>query len=54
VAPEMPKDKSFDDLTMLLKTHFEPKKLAIADCFNFYRWNQHDGESIMDFEVDLR
>ena len=54
VAPEMPKDKSFDDLTTLLKTHFEPKKLVIAKRFNFYRQDQHDGESIMDFVADLR
>ena len=54
VAPATPKDKSFDDLTALLKTHFEPKKLVIAERFNFYRRDQHDGESIMDFVADLR
>ena len=49
VAPGTPKDKSFDDLTALLKTHFEPKKLVIAECLNYYGWDQHNGESIMDF-----
>ena len=48
VAPESPKDKSFDDLTKLLKSHFEPKKLVIAERFNFYRQDQQVGESIMD------
>ena len=54
VAPETPKDKSFDDLTALLKTHFEPKELVIAERFNFYRRDQHDEESIMDFVADLQ
>lgn len=54
MAPETPKDKSFDDLTALLKTYFEPKKLVIAEHFNFYRRDQHDGESIMDFVAELR
>ena len=54
VAPESPKDKSFDDLTKLLKSHFEPKKLVIAERFNFYRRDQQAGESIMDFVADLR
>ena len=43
VAPETPKDKSFDDLTALLKSHFEPKKLVIAERFNFYRRDQPTG-----------
>ena len=54
VAPESPKDKSFDDLTKILKSHFEPKKLVIAERFNFYQCDQQDGESTMDFVADLR
>ena len=54
VTPATPKDESFDDLTTFLKTHFEPKKLVIAERFNLYRRNQHDGESLMDFVADLR
>ena len=54
VAPATPKDKLFDDLIVLLKTHFEPKKLVIAERFKFYRRDQHGGESIMDFVADLR
>ena len=37
VAPNVPKDKLFDELSKVLKTHFEPKKLVIAKRFNFYR-----------------
>ena len=43
VAPETPKDKLFDDLTKLLKSHFEPKKFVIAKRFNFYRQDQQAG-----------
>ena len=46
VASESPKDKSFDDLTKILKSHFEPKKFVIAESFNFYRRDQQDEESI--------
>ena len=53
VAPETRKDKLFDDLTALVKTHLELKKLMIAECFTFYCQDHHDGESIMDFVVDL-
>ena len=54
LAPDSPKDKSLDDLTEVLKAHFEPKPLVIAERFNFYRRNQRSEESILDFVADLR
>ena len=37
VAPELPKDKSFDDLVAVLTQHFEPKPLVIAERFHFHK-----------------
>lgn len=54
LAPESPKDKSLDELITVLKTHFEPKPLVIAERFNFYRRDQQSNESIIDFVADLR
>lgn len=54
LAPTSPKDKSLEELTTVLKAHFEPKPLVIAERFDFYRRDQRAGESIMDFVADLR
>ena len=50
----MPKDKSLDDLIKVLKSHFEPKSLVIAERFIFYRKSQQPGETVVDFVADLR
>ena len=36
----LPSSKSLEELTTLLKTHFEPTPLVIAERFHFYRRNQ--------------
>ena len=35
LAPELPKDKSFDELKELLVSHYSPKPILIADVINF-------------------
>ena len=35
VSPELPKDKSYDDLVDLLKKHFDPEPIVIAQQFHF-------------------
>ena len=35
LAPELPKDKSFDELKELLVSHYSPKPILIADVLNF-------------------
>ena len=37
VAPSSPREQSFKDLAKLLKSHFEPKRLVIAERFVFHR-----------------
>ena len=36
VSPAMPKDKSYEDLVTLLKKHYDPEPLVIAERFHFY------------------
>ena len=47
LAPTNPKEKSFDALVEVLKRHFEPKPLVIAERFTFHRRNQLLNESIL-------
>ena len=49
VAPENPKDKTYTELVVKLRSHIEPKPLDIAERFNFYRRTQATGESVVDF-----
>ena len=40
LSPVKPQEKIFDELKAELKKHFEPKKVVIAERFNFHRRNQ--------------
>ena len=53
-APARPRDKSFDELLGVLKKHFDPKPLVIAERFRFYQRSQKSDESVADFVADLR
>ena len=50
----MPKEKDFATLVTELKNHFEPKKVAIVERFNFNRRSQQVGESIATYVAELR
>ena len=39
VSPQLPKDKSFDELVTLLTKHYDPEPIVIAERFHFYRRN---------------
>ena len=54
LAPTLPKDKPLKDLEKLLKDHFEPKPLIIAERFRFYKRAQAAGESLADYLAELR
>ena len=54
VAPEKPKDKSLEDLVKVLKTHFDPKPIVIAERFHFHKRVQHPGESLSEYVAELR
>ena len=48
VAPKVPKDKTLDKIKKL-KSHFEPTRSAIAECYRFNRRDQAAGETIADY-----
>ena len=54
LAPAKPQEKFFNALVAELKKHFEPRKVVIAERFNFHRRNQYSGESIAEFVAELR
>ena len=43
-----PNDKSFEELSDVLKKHFEPKPVVIVHRFHFHRHNQAPGETVAD------
>ena len=52
-TPELPQDKSFEELEVVLKAHFQPKLLVIAERFYFHSMDQVMGESIADYVTQL-
>lgn len=54
VSPALPKDKTFDELVTLLKKHFDPQPIVIAERFHFYQRNQKSGETITNYLASLR
>ena len=53
-APDLPKDKSLEDLSRALKAHFQPAPIVIAERFRFYQRSQAAGESVLDYAAELR
>ena len=54
LAPTKPQDKSFTELLAILKEHFDPKPLVIGERFQFYKRSQKPGETVAEFQADLR
>ena len=54
VAPDELGSKTLDEIMTLLKGHFEPPRVNIADRFNLRKRNQASGETIADYVAELR
>ena len=54
LSPVKPQEKTFDELKAELEKHFEPKKVVIAERFNFHRRNQAPDKSIAEYVAELR
>ena len=54
VATALPQDKTLVQLVAILKSHFEPKPVIIAERFHFHRRSQTVGESIAEYLAELR
>ena len=53
-APDLPSTKSFDDISVLLRAHYEPKRAIIAERFHFHKREQRGDETIAEFDAALR
>lgn len=54
IAPDKPGEKSFTEITDVLKKHLNPKPLLIAERFRFHKRNQLQSESITEYIAELR
>ena len=54
LAPTLPQDKTYDEIVEVLKAHYAPKPMVIAERFHFHRRNQQNGETISDYIAELR
>lgn len=49
VQPKTPKDKTLDEIVTVLKEHFEPKPLMVAERFLFKRCNQKANQPVAQY-----
>ena len=54
LAPALPREKTFAEISAALTKHFEPKRVVIAERFHFHQRAQLPGESMADYEASLR
>ena len=53
LAPDVPKSKTFTEITPVLQKHYEPKRAVIAKRFLFNKRDQAMGEFIADYDTAL-
>ncbi len=49
VSPVKPENKTLVELKSILKKHYDPEPIVIAERFRFYQRTQKSGESIADY-----
>ncbi len=54
VSPVKPENKTLVELKSILKKHYDPEPIVIAERFRFYQRTQKSGESIADYLASLR
>ncbi|XP_031353843.1 uncharacterized protein LOC116178478 [Photinus pyralis] len=54
LSPEVPVQKTYEELVNYMKTHYNPEPLEIAEIFRFLQRRQHEGESTQDFLTSLQ
>ena len=47
-------EKTYDDLATILKGHFAPKRLPIAERYRFHNCIQHKGERVSNYVANLK
>ena len=53
-SPTVHSEKTYDELSTILKDHFAPRKLVIAERYRFHNCTQRDGESVSEFAANLK
>ncbi len=54
VVPEKPGAKSYNDIVTVLKEHFSPKPIVIAERFRFHDRSQHETEAVAQYVAVLK
>jgi len=54
VSPAKPQDKLFRELSAILKTHFQPQLIMIAERYHYHRRQQAVNLSIVEYVAELR
>ncbi|XP_077553117.1 uncharacterized protein LOC144167831 [Haemaphysalis longicornis] len=54
LAPAKPEEKEYSQLVTVLKEHYVPKRMVIAERFRFNRRSQNEGESVAAFAVEIK
>ena len=54
LAPTKPADTAYADLVKVMKDHFKPKPIVIAERFKFHRWDQQDEDNVAQYLAELR
>ena len=54
VRPRLPQDLELEALIDVLKRHYQPKVVVIAELFKFFKRQQREGESIAVYLSELR
>ena len=52
--PAAPNTKTFDQLATLLRSHYKPTRLKVAERYRFHSASQRPGQSITDFVRELK
>ena len=52
--PDKPSTKAYADLVVLLKNHYQPKTVTVAESYRFHRCVQEENETVNAFYVRLR
>ena len=52
--PDAPNTKTFDQLATLLRSHYKPTRLKVAERYRFHSASQRPGQSIIDFVRELK
>lgn len=53
-APDLPEDKTFDDLQEIVRLHLEPQRSEIAERHVFRRRTQRQGETVSEYLQSLK